>query len=148
MRPVSVPFQHPEDSSHPARSFKHAIAIRPMGDGHHQAISPGYGGCKFLLVAVDYFTKWIEAEPLAKIIEAKVKDFIWKSIICRFGLPKVIISDNGRQFSGIKLAEYCQGLGITQCFTSVGHPQANGEAEVANRILLHGIKTRLDRAKG
>ena len=54
------------------------------------------GGCKFLLVAVDYFTKWIEVEPLAKITEAKVKDFVWKSIICRFGLPRVIVTDNDR----------------------------------------------------
>ena len=106
------------------------------------------GGRKFLLVAIDYFTKWIEAEPLAKITEAKVKDFIWKFIVCRFGLPRTIISDNGKQFTGFKLIEYCQDLGITQCFTSVGHPQANGEAEVANRILLQGIKTHQDRAKG
>ena len=57
---------------------------------------PVAGGYKFLLVVVDYFTKWIEAEPLAKIIEAKVKDFIWKSIIYRFGLSRVIVTDNGR----------------------------------------------------
>ena len=57
---------------------------------------PAIGGWKFLLVAVDYFMKWIEAKPLAKIIEAKVQDFIWKSIIYRFGLPRTLISDNSR----------------------------------------------------
>jgi len=57
---------------------------------------PGKGQCKFLLVGVDYFTKWIEAEPLATISAAKVKGFVWKNIICRFGIPHTIVSDNGR----------------------------------------------------
>jgi hypothetical protein len=53
------------------------------------------GQVKFLQVAVDYFTKWIEAEPVATISGEKVKHFYWKKIICRFGLPKYIVSDNG-----------------------------------------------------
>ena len=53
---------------------------------------------KFLIVTIDYFTKWIEAEPLAKITERNTKNFIWKNIVYRFGIPKVIISDNARQF--------------------------------------------------
>ena len=42
---------------------------------------------KFLLIAIDYFTKWVEAEALAKITEAKIRSFVWKNIICRFGIP-------------------------------------------------------------
>ncbi|GFS38896.1 hypothetical protein Acr_00g0060030 [Actinidia rufa] len=53
---------------------------------------------KFLIVAIDYFTKWIEAQPLAKITEKNTWDFVWKHLVCRFGVPKVIISDNARQF--------------------------------------------------
>ena len=53
---------------------------------------------KFLLVAIDYFTKWVEAEALETITETKVQNFVWKNIICRFGIPRTIISDNGRQF--------------------------------------------------
>ena len=64
------------------------------------------GQRKFLLVAIDYFTKWVEAEPLAKIIEAKVQDFIWKSIICRFGLSRILITDNGQQFVGRDLLNF------------------------------------------
>ena len=124
------------------------MAFRTMGAGYSRTFPPATGGRKFLLVAVDYFIKWIEAEPLAKIIEAKVQDFIWKSIICRFSLPHTLISDNGRQFYGSRLTEFCQDLGIIQNFTSVAHPQANGEAEVANRIILQGLKIRLDQAKG
>ncbi|KAL0400164.1 UNVERIFIED_CONTAM: hypothetical protein Sradi_2359700 [Sesamum radiatum] len=51
---------------------------------------------KFLLVAIDYFTKWVEAKPLAHITEGEVMKFIWKNIICRFGLPREIISDSSR----------------------------------------------------
>jgi hypothetical protein len=50
---------------------------------------------KFILVAVEYFTKWVEAETLASITSQTVEKFIWKNIICHFGLPHAIISDNG-----------------------------------------------------
>src|SRR2546430_10234851 len=48
---------------------------------------------------IDYFTKWIEAEPLALVKEANIEKFVWKSMICRYGLPKAIIADNGPQFN-------------------------------------------------
>nr|KYP69279.1 Gypsy retrotransposon integrase-like protein 1 [Cajanus cajan] len=54
------------------------------------------GQLKFLLVGIDYFTKWIEAEALAKITSANVQRFTWKKIICRYGLPHVITTDNGK----------------------------------------------------
>ncbi|KAL0457908.1 UNVERIFIED_CONTAM: hypothetical protein Slati_0418000 [Sesamum latifolium] len=98
------------------------------------------GQRKFLLVAVDYFTKWVEAEPLARITEGEVMKFIWKNIIYHFGIYREIISDNGHQFQGRKIQERCQGLRIKQRFTTVAHPQANGQVEVSNRILVQGIK--------
>ena len=55
---------------------------------------------KYLLVAIDYFSKWAEAEPLTHITEKEVENFTWKNIVCRFGIPRVIISDNGTQFIG------------------------------------------------
>ena len=58
----------------------------------------GKGQAKYAIVAVDYFTKWAEAEPLTSIIERKTTEFIWKSLICRFGIPYAIVSDNGKQF--------------------------------------------------
>ena len=56
----------------------------------------GKSQVKFLLVATDYFTKWVEVEALATIKEARIQNFVWKNIICRFGIPLTIISDNGR----------------------------------------------------
>lgn len=58
------------------------------------------GQCWFLVVAVDYFTKWVEAEPLTRITEGEMLKFLWRSICCRFGLPRVLVSDNGAQFKG------------------------------------------------
>ena len=51
---------------------------------------------RFLLIVIDYFTKWVEAEALATITKVKVRSFVWKSIVCRFGIPRTIILDNGR----------------------------------------------------
>ena len=92
-------------------------------------------------MAVDYFTKWVEAEPLAQIIEAKMENFVRNHIIFCFGIPKVIITDNGRQFDNTKFKEFCALFHIDHKLTSISHPQANDEAEVTNRTILHGLKT-------
>ncbi|XP_075483685.1 uncharacterized protein LOC142523839 [Primulina tabacum] len=98
---------------------------------------------KFLLVAVDYFSKWVEAKALAKITEKEVMKFLWKNIVCRFGIPRRLISDNGRQFLGKKIRSWCQEMKITQSFPSVVYPQANGQTEVQNRIIAQALKARL-----
>jgi transposase InsO family protein len=92
---------------------------------------------------VDYFTKWVEAKPVASITSLNVKKFVWENIICRFGLPLKLISDNGTQFADTRFQEWCKDLGIKQAFTSVAHPQANGEVERHNRTIVEGIKVRL-----
>ena len=50
---------------------------------------------KFLVVGIDYFTKWVKAEPLASITQQNVKNFVWKNVVCRFGVPKVLVSNSG-----------------------------------------------------
>ncbi|GJV67688.1 reverse transcriptase domain-containing protein [Tanacetum coccineum] len=104
----------------------------------------GPGKVKFLIVAIDYFTKWIEAKAVATIIGNQVKKFVWDNIVCRFGLPGEIISDNRKQFRDNPFKDWCEKLCIRQCFASVKHPQANGLVERANRSLGEGIKARLD----
>ena len=51
---------------------------------------------KFLLVGIDYFTKWVKAEALATITEKNIQSFVWRCIRCRFGSPRVLVSDNGK----------------------------------------------------
>ncbi|MCI03950.1 gag-pol polyprotein [Trifolium medium] len=97
----------------------------------------------WIIVVVDYFTKWVEAEPISSISAEQVKKFYWKKIICRFGLPKYIVSDNGTQFASEKVVQFCKEKGIQNTFISVEHPQANGLAESANKVILKALKRRL-----
>uniref|UniRef100_A0A2N9I7G3 Uncharacterized protein n=1 Tax=Fagus sylvatica TaxID=28930 RepID=A0A2N9I7G3_FAGSY len=71
-----------------------------------------------------------------------------KSIITRFGIPWAVISDNGTQFEGKLFKGFCSELGIRNFFSSPGYPQSNGQAEVSNKVILDGIKKRLEEAKG
>ena len=88
----------------------------------------GKSQVKFLLVAIDYFTKWVEAEALATITEAKIRSFVWKNIICRFGIPMTIILDNGRQFDNQGFKDFCSNLCIRNQLSSIGE-WANGSDE-------------------
>ena len=106
------------------------------------------GGRKFLLVATDYFTKWVEVEPLATITSKKIESMVWQNIICRFGIPRTIVADHGKQFDCDSFRQFCEGLHIRLSLASVSYPQSNGQAESTNKTILHGLKTRLDKAKG
>nr|GFB53892.1 reverse transcriptase domain-containing protein [Tanacetum cinerariifolium] len=103
----------------------------------------GPGKVKFLIVAMDYFTKWIEAKAVATITDGQVKKFVWDNIVCRFGIPGEIISDNGKKFADNPFKDWCDKLNITQHFASVKHPQSNRLVERANGSLGEGIKSRL-----
>ena len=83
--------------------------------------SPGKGQCKFLLVGIDYFTKWIEVEPLAAITTRNVQNFVWKNIINHFGIPHLIITNNGRQFIDQGSAEFYENLNIKHITSSMEH---------------------------
>ena len=87
---------------------------------------------KFLVVGIDYFTKWVEAEALATIIEKNVRSFIWKNIICRYDIPRVLDSDNGKQFDNDTFRDFCLQLGIKNHYSSPAHPQANKQVKVTN----------------
>ncbi|GKB26516.1 reverse transcriptase domain-containing protein [Tanacetum coccineum] len=104
----------------------------------------GPGKVKFLIVAIDYFTKWIEAKPVATITGSQIKKFVWDNIVCRFGLPGEIISDNEKQFQDNPFKDWCEKLCIRQHFASVKHSKTNGLVERANRSLGEEIKARLD----
>ena len=106
------------------------------------------GNKKYLLVCTDYFTKLVEAEPLANIRDAYVKKFISKNIVTRFGVPYVLISDNGLQFDSKTFRKYCSNLGIKNRYSTPAYPQENGQAETINKVIVNGLKKRLNNAKG
>ena len=106
------------------------------------------GNKRYLLVGTDYFTKWVEAEPLANIRDADAKRFVWRNIVTRFGVPRVLISDNGLQFDSKAFRRYCCELGITNRYSTPAYLQGNGQAEASNKVIVNGQKKRLDDAKG
>ena len=106
------------------------------------------GNKKCLLVSTNYFTKWVEVEPLANIQDVNVKKFIWKNIVTRFGVPHTLISDNGLQFDSKSFRRYCGELGITNRYSTLAYPQGNGQAEAINKVIVNGLKKRFDDAKG
>ena len=92
-------------------------------------------GFTHLLVAVDKFTKWIEAKPIRKLDGATALRFV-RDLVVRFGLPHSIITNNGSNFSLGEVEAYCWDKGIRLDLASVAHPQSNGQVERANGLIL------------
>jgi hypothetical protein len=80
------------------------------------------GNLCYAVVAIEYFTKWIEAKPLATITSQSVKKFFWQQIICRFEVPMELTMDNGTQFDSEAFKEFFMQIGTKICFASVRHP--------------------------
>jgi hypothetical protein len=102
-------------------------------------LPPTQGNLRYVVVAVEYFCKWIEAKPLATITSVTVQKFFWQNIVCRFGMPKAITVDNGTQFDAETFKEFCDQIGPKIHFESVRHLESNGLVERANGIIMTGI---------
>ena len=94
-----------------------------------------------MYVAIDKFTKWPEVEAVRKVTAQSVVKF-FKGLVCRFGVPSRIITDNGTQFTSHAFMQYIEDLGSKVCFASVAHPRSNSQAERANAEVLRGLRTK------
>jgi transposase InsO family protein len=99
------------------------------------------GGYTHLLVAMDKFSKWIEARPITNLKAEQVVSFT--DIIHRFRVSNSIITDNGSQFTGRKFLEFCDKYHICVDWAAVAHPQTNGQVERANSMILQGLKPKI-----
>ena len=72
---------------------------------------------------------------------------MWENIMSRYRIPCILVTDNGTQFNNEEFKKYYEENEIELRFTSVAHPQANGQAEVANRIILDGLKKRIEKSR-
>jgi hypothetical protein len=95
------------------------------------------GGLTHLLVAVDKFTKWIEAKPIKKL-DGSSTIKLFNEIIVRYGLPHSIITDNGTNFAKGVFTDFCSKKGILLDLASVAHPQLNRQVKKANSLVLAG----------
>ena len=77
---------------------------------------------KFILIATDYFSKWVEAEAYASIKDKDVTQLVWKNIICLFGIPQAIIVDSGSQFDSIVFRNFCSELKIQNLYSTPWYP--------------------------
>jgi hypothetical protein len=100
------------------------------------------GGFRFLFVAIDTFTKWMEVMPVVNITQDAVVKFL-HSLIYRFGVPRWVLTDNGTQFKGAEFARCCTNFGIHHQASSTAHPQTNEQVERANRHILQGMKAMM-----
>ena len=100
------------------------------------------GNKRYFLVSTDYFTKWVEAEPLTNIRDVDAKRFVWKNIVIRFGIPRTLISDNGLQFDSKTFRRYCCDLAITNRYSTLAYPQENGQVKAINKVVVSGLKKR------
>ncbi|GKB29121.1 reverse transcriptase domain-containing protein [Tanacetum coccineum] len=104
---------------------------------------PSSRGNKYILVAVDYLSKWVEAKVLP-INDARVVVKFLKSLFARFGTPRAIISDRGTHFCNDQFAKVMSKYGVTHRLATAYHPQTSGQVEVSNR----GLKRILERTVG
>ncbi|RVW80496.1 Retrovirus-related Pol polyprotein from transposon 17.6 [Vitis vinifera] len=126
----------------------HSGVCGPHMGGHMLAVSPkSSSGHEFILVAIDYFTKWVEAASYARLTSARVASFIRSHIICRYGVPHELISDRGAHFRA-EVDTLLQEYGIRHHRSSAYRPQTNGAVEAANknikRILRKMVETSRD----
>jgi hypothetical protein len=97
-----------------------------------------------IVMAVEYFTKWIEVKPLVTITATGLRRFFWQNIICHFRVPRKIIVDNIKQFDYHIFKDFCYQMGVEVAFASVYHPQSNRAVEKANTLIFTAIKKILE----
>ena len=140
-------FQRFASSIHQSRGILNPLSSPwPFAQWSLDIVGPfpkAVGNKKCLLVSTDYFMKWVEVEPLANIRDVDAKRFVWKNILTRFGVPHVLISDNGLQFDSKMFRIYCSELGITNRYFTPTYPQGNGQTEAVNKVIVNGLKKRL-----
>ncbi|KAI3496599.1 hypothetical protein L1887_38966 [Cichorium endivia] len=106
---------------------------------------PTSHGYVYILVAVDYVSKWIEAEATRTNDHHVICKFVMKNIFTRHGVPRVIISDGGSHFKNFKFGRLLKHYRVNHRIATPYHPQTSGQVEVSNRqikeILQKTVKT-------
>jgi transposase InsO family protein len=101
-------------------------------------------GHRFVLVTMDYFTKWTEAIPLKNMTYREVIHFISEHIIHRFSRPRTLTTDQGLSFMSHQVREFAESFNIKLLRSSPYYAQANGQAESSNKTLIKLIKKKIE----
>jgi hypothetical protein len=139
-------------SSNPSQFTKLIAHTWPLQRWGLDIVGPlptAQGNLIFTFVAIEYFTKWIEARAVSTITSKTAQKFFWQNIIYRFGVPPELTIDNGKQFDSQDFRDFYFSIGTKPIFASVYHPQSNDIIERANDKIFTAIKKRLlDDKKG
>ena len=108
--------------------------INPHSSGEH----------RWILVATDYFTKWIEAIPTKKADHHVVMKFLTENIFTRFGYPHELVTDNATAFREKELMDMCNSMGIKLVHSTSYYHQGNGLAKSSNKIFIRIIRKMLE----
>ncbi|CAA7401016.1 unnamed protein product [Spirodela intermedia] len=101
---------------------------------------PPFASYKYILLAMDYVSKWVEAIPTRKNDHKTILKLIVQNILSRFGCPHVIISDGGSHFNSSDFRSLLKKYGVQYKITTPYHPQANGQVELNNREINFFLK--------
>ena len=99
---------------------------------------------KFILVATDYFTKWVEAIPLKTVTSKEMIEFVKEHIVYWFGTPQTITTDQGSMFILEEFGGFAASMGIKLLNSSLYYAQANGQAEASNKGVMKLIKRKIE----
>ena len=128
----------PAENMHPVGVY---WPFQVWGLGFVGPINPNSSkGHKFILTAVEYFSKWAEAVPLRRQTSECVAQFVKENIICRFDIPQKLVTDNGTPFMGDQLTKLCEKYQIQMVQSSPYNPQSNGQVESFNKILKQMLR--------
>jgi transposase InsO family protein len=108
---------------------------------------PSSNGHKCIVVAVDYFTKWVEAMPTFNNTANTVVHFFFNHVISRFGVPLQLVSYHGKHFENVIFIELSSWLGFSHDFSSPYYPQSNGQVETTNKVLKTMLQHTINKHK-
>jgi hypothetical protein len=108
----------------------------PLARGHH-----------YIIVGVDYFTKWVKAIPTFKDDGEIVALFLFIQIIARFGVQREIVTDHGSHFQNKMMTELTSKLGLWKEHLSPYYPQENGQVEAVNKSINTILQRMISLAK-
>ncbi|CAC5421923.1 unnamed protein product [Mytilus coruscus] len=137
-------------NKHPHKSSRAPLGTMPVGAPLDRLATDFLGplpttprGNKFILTVTDYFTKWVEVFPVKDQTAVVCAQLILNEVICRFGSPLAIHSDQGRAYESQIFQELCKILEIRKTRTSPRNPKCNGQTERFNRSIISMIKSYL-----
>ncbi|GKV42187.1 hypothetical protein SLEP1_g49624 [Rubroshorea leprosula] len=105
---------------------------------------PSSKGHSFIIVATDYFTKWVKAKPMKKVDQSDVIKFIKEDIIHKFGLPETITTDQGTVFVSHQVEAFAKEMGFRLLNSTPHYAQANGQAEASNKVVINLLEKMVD----